>query len=65
MLMRQSHKTLLMAVVIGLSLFSWGIGPGLAELLDMNEIISAQVMLLPASGKKIGHNTHITADNIS
>ena len=32
--------------------------------LDRNEIISAQVMLLPASGKKIGPDTQITAENI-
>lgn len=32
--------------------------------LDKNEIISAQVMLLPASGKKIGPYTQITAENI-
>jgi hypothetical protein len=32
--------------------------------LDRNEIISAQVMLLPASGKKIGPDTQVTAENI-
>ncbi len=31
---------------------------------DKNEIISAQVMLLPASGKKIGPDTQITEKNI-
>ncbi len=32
--------------------------------LDRNEIISAQVILLPASGMKIGPDTKITAENI-
>ncbi|MEA3466728.1 MAG: hypothetical protein U9R57_00710 [Thermodesulfobacteriota bacterium] len=32
--------------------------------LDRNMIISAQVMLLPASGKEIGPDTLVTAENI-
>ena len=41
-----------------------GLGFGLDELEDRSEIISAQVMLLPASGKNIGPDTRITAENI-
>lgn len=32
--------------------------------IDRNKTISAEVMLLPVSGKKISHDTQITAENI-
>ena len=64
MVKRPLHKALLMSVIIAVGLFSRGFCFGQAERVDRNEIISAQVMLLPASGEKIGPDTQITAENI-